>query len=176
MNIIFERESEGSVQDTLKLVTWEFPEGQFSLALPEGFVRMDENKQEGCYPMSNRPQLILDKEQDEAQVTIHFFHKAMNKEDAKRAIEQIFELTRKSYVQYKYSPTYLYVQDGIFIGWFLMCMKDIKKEHIKAVFSIKGYMVLLTFTYPEEEKLKWRTMKDYIFASIKEESSATGYE
>ena len=57
-----------------------------------------------------------------------------------------------------------------------MHMNDIEKEHIKAVFSIKKHMVLLTLTYPTEENWKWRVAKDYIFASIKEENHGTGFK
>lgn len=174
MKTIFSGETEGSVQDTLNLVTWDFHEKQFSLALPEGFLVMSGEKQEGSYPLSNRPQIILEEESEKAQITIQFFHKAMKKEDTRRAIEQILELTRKSFVQYKYSPIHLYAEGEVPVGWFLIHMEDIEKEHIKAVFPIKEYMVLLTLTYPEEKSMKWRSFKDYMFASIKEESNGTG--
>lgn len=168
METIFDGEAEGSRQDTLNLTTWEFREDHLALALPEGFAEMSEEKREGSYPSSERPKIILEEEQGKAQFTIQFFQKVMKEEDAGGAIEQIRELTSKSFVQYKYSPVYLCEDGPIPVGWFLMCMKDIKKEHIKAVFSIKGFMVLLTLTYPEEESIKWRSFKDYMFASIKE--------
>ena len=166
MKTIFSGETEGSVQDTLNLVTWDFHEKQFSLALPEGFLEMSGEKQEGSYPLSDRPQIILEEESEKAQVTIQ--------EDIRRATEQILELTRKSFVQYKYSPIHLYAEGEFPVGWFLMRMEDIEKEHIKAVFPIKEYMVLLTLTYPEEKSMKWRSFKDYMFASIKEDSNGTG--
>ena len=174
MKIIFDGETEGSVQDTINLVAWDFLEKQLGFVLPEGFSEMSEEKREESYPLSNRPQIILEDEQRKVQITIHFFHKTMKKEDITGAVEQILELTRKAFAQYEYSPIYLFTDGAVPVGWFLMRMKDIEKEHIKAVLPIKESMVLLTLTYPEEESIKWCSFKDYMFASIKEDSNGTG--
>ncbi len=168
MKKIFNRETEGCEQDTLNLLTWESPDKQLVLELPEGFVQVEDGKKEESYPSSDRPEIILENKQGGVQITLTFFQKVMKKEDTQDVIEQIREMTENTYVQYPNTPSYLYKNGEIPVGWFLMYMKDIKKEHIKAVFSINKHMVLLTLTYPEEENWKWRTARDYIFASIKE--------
>lgn len=168
MREIFDGETENSEQDTLRLLTWEAPFGQLVLELPEGFAQLEAENKEKCYPSSDRPEIILENERDRVQFTLQFFQKAMKKEDTQDVIEQIRELTEDTYVQYLSTPSYLYVNGEIPVGWFLMYMKDIKKEHVKAVFSINKHMALLTFTYPEEESWKWRIVRDYMFASIKE--------
>ena len=174
MKTIFDRDAEGSIQNTLDLVKWDFAERKFSLALPGNFAEMSGEKQEGSYPLANRPQIILEEKQGKEQITIQFFRKVLKKEDVRNAIEQVLELTQEAFVQYTYSPVYLYRDGAVPVGWFLMHMKDMEKEHIKALFPIKEYMVLLTFTYPEEESIKWCSLKEEIFASIKEDSSGTG--
>lgn len=165
---IFDRETEGSIQDTLKLFTWESPDKQLVLELPEGFAQLEAEKREESYPSSDRPEIILENVQGKAQLTLKFFRKVMKKEDTGDVIREIRKLTENTYVQYPNTPSYLYANSEIPVGWFLMYMKDIKKEHIKAVFSINRQMVLLTLTYLEKENWKWRTVRDYIFASIKE--------
>lgn len=165
---IFDRETEGSIQDTLKLFTWESPDKQLVLELPEGFAQLEEEKREESYPSSDRPEIIMENVQGRVQLTLKFFQKVMKKEDTGDTIKEIRKLTENTYVQYPNTPSYLYANSEIPVGWFLMYMKDIKKEHVKAVFSINKQMVLLTLTYPEEENWKWRTVRDYIFASIRE--------
>ncbi|MBD5547930.1 MAG: hypothetical protein HDQ97_11110 [Lachnospiraceae bacterium] len=176
MRTIFDKETEGGMQNALHLVTWKLPDKQFVLELPEGFAEIDEEKKEENYPLSDRPEIILEDEQGEVQLTLQFFYKVMKTDETKGVTEQIHELMENTYVQYPSSQVYLDKNGEIPIGWFLMRMSDLKKEHIKAVFSIKRHMALLTLTYPEEESWKWRAIKDYIFISIKEESNGTGYE
>lgn len=168
MRTIFDRETQNSGQDTLNLVTWEFHDKQLILELPEGFAQLEDEKREECYPSSDRPEIILENEQGSVQLTLHFLKKEMKKEDTQNVIWQIRELTDNTYVQYQNTPSYLHSDGEIPVGWFLMYMRDIKKEHIKAIFSVNKHMVLLTLTYPEEENWKWRIVKEYIFTSIKE--------
>ena len=173
---IFEKETEGCGQDDLQLSMWELHDKQLVIELPEGFEEMDEERKEENYPLSGRPEMIVEDGEGKVQITFQFFQKVMGTEETRDVTDQIRELMESAYVQYQTSQIYLDTDGEIPVGWFLMHMNDIEKEHIKAVFSIKKHMVLLTLTYPIEENWKWRVAKDYIFASIKEGNHGTGFK
>ncbi|MDD6626870.1 MAG: hypothetical protein PUF03_01305 [Lachnospiraceae bacterium] len=53
------------------------------------------------------------------------------------------------------------------MGWFQMEMTDRESEHIKAVSVVEEHMLLVTFTYPVEQSLKWRSIIRYSFGTWK---------
>ncbi len=99
----------------------------------------------------------------------------MSREETKWAVRAVCELTQKAFVQYKTSPLYLHEKSEIPVGWFRMSMKALKREHIKAVFSIENHMVLLTLTYPEEESIKWQALSPLLFDSLHQEKEEAFY-
>lgn len=169
MNTIFHSDAEGCSQEQIGVFTWKDPEQRLSLALPEGFREMEEEKKEENYPMAERPEIIMEDERGKTQLTLQFLNKGMSREETGEAGQKICELTQDSFVQYQISPFYLYENGEIPVGWFRMSMKALKWEHIKAVFSINNHMALLTLTYPEEERIKWQVFIKYLFDSVHQE-------
>lgn len=47
-------------------------------------------------------------------------------------------------------------------------MPEIETEHIKALSMAKEHMILLTFTYPDRESVKWRSIIRESFRTLKE--------
>ncbi len=174
MNAIFHKDAEGCSQEQVCAFTWTDPKQRLSLVLPEGFQEMEEEKREEYFSMEERPEIIMEDEQGSTQFTLQFLNKAMSREETKEAVRGICELTQKTFVQYKTSPLYLYEKSEIPVGWFCMSMKALKREHIKAVFSIENRMVLLTLTYPEEERVKWQVFARYLFDSLHQEKREGG--
>lgn len=178
MKLLFDKEAEGSIQDTVRVFRWETPDGRVSIELPESVSDMQEEKKESNYPYKDRPEIILEDEDSDMQITIQFLEKEMKEEDTRVAAQKVCKLTRAVFPQYKSSPVYVCDEDDITIGWFLLYMEDMGREHVKAVFSVDKKMVLLTMTYPEEDNYKWRPIIKYIFASIevkKESAGALGW-
>lgn len=168
MKTIYDREAQRSEQGSICVFTWESPDKQLMLELPEGFHEMEKERREGNYPLFERPEIILEDEEEKVQLTLQFFDKPMKKEDTKEAVWQIYVLMKEFFMQYPKSPVYLNENDGIPVGWFMMHMNNMGKEHMKAVFPIKGKMTLLTLTYPEKESVKWRAFTGHLLASIQE--------
>lgn len=168
MRMIFDREAEGTAQDLVRMIPWHSPDGMLALEIPEGFVDMEEHRKEENYPSSDRPKIILEHGEEEVQITLQLFGRKMKAEETEAAVREVRRTVENIFVQYRLSPAHLANGRETTAGWFLMKMKDIKKEHIKAVFSIKEHMVLFTVTYPEGERAKWRIVTEMILKSVKE--------
>lgn len=169
MDVIFDGKTEGCEQDQISTYTWEDQNKRLLLALPVGMTDMPLEGKLKNYPMAERPEIIMGDEQEETQLTVQFTDKAMKREETETALRQVHDMMEKTFAQYKLSPPYVFRNEGFPIGWFLLQMGTLQKEHIKAIFSVKGYMVILTFTYPERNKLKWRVFSKYLFASARED-------
>ena len=143
-------------------------EGAVTMELPEGFTDMGERRREEFFPLEGRPEIILEHEREDVQVTLQILNR-MKTEEVEAAIGQVRRTVEENFVQYQCSPVYLETDREIRTGWFLMQMKDIGKEHIKAVFSFKGNMALLTLTYPEGVCTKWHAVWGMILESMKGE-------
>lgn len=175
MNAIFYEDTEGCSQEQVCVFTWTEPRQRLSLALPEGFRKMSPEKEEEYFPMKERPEIIMEDEKGSTQFTLQFLDKQMSREETKWVVRAVCELTQKAFVQYKTSPLYLHEKSEIPVGWFRMSMKALKREHIKAVFSIENHMVLLTLTYPEEESIKWQALSPLLFDSLHQEKEEAFY-
>ena len=168
MKIWFDKEIEGCVQDLVRVVPWEWQEGEIRMELPEDFQEMPQERKEEYYPYENRPETILENTGGTVQLTLQFSDQEMKEEETRSAAEKVHELTEDAFPKYDMSPAYLYEGGKVPVGWFTVKMEDRESEHIKAVFSGGGKMVLLTMTYPENETMKWRPISRCIFASIRE--------
>ncbi len=164
--MLFCQDTEGCFQDSVSVVLWNTPGGTLTMELPEEFLEMTEENREENYPYADRPEIILEDILEDAQITVQFFEKELKETEIWDAVSQVLELTEETYPEYKASPVYLYEGGFIPIGWFLLTMEEMKKEHVKAVFSVEGKMTLFTLTYPIEKNFKWRPLFKYIFSSI----------
>lgn len=167
MGLLFDQETEGCVQDSVRVFQWTEPGGRLSLELLEGFHDLSGEKREEHYPFDDRPEIILEDTANDVQLTLQFLDKELKPGETRTALLKISELTKNAYPRYQSSPEYLFEKGDILIGWFVLSMEDIEKEHVKAVFSIDHKMTLLTLTYPEKESFKWRPIFKYIFGSFK---------
>ncbi|MDE6903578.1 MAG: hypothetical protein K2P76_01290 [Lachnospiraceae bacterium] len=165
--VLFSQDTEGCVQDSVSTVLWIWGDGKCSMELPEGFQEMEERNKEEIYPYEERPEIILEDFQEDVQITVQFFEKELKEAEVRDALSQVFKLTEESFPEYKTSPEYLWEEAGVPIGWFLLTMEDLEKEHVKAVFSLEERMMLFTLTYPVENNFKWRPLFKYIFSTIK---------
>lgn len=168
MRTVFDGEAEETVQAMVRMVSWQPPEEAVVMDLPEGFTHMEDQRREEYFPLADRPEVILEYGEEDAQITLQIFDRRMKEEEAEAAARQVLKVVEERFVQYPCSPVYLETGGEIMAGWFSMKMKDIGREHVKAVFSIKGHMALLTFTYPEEACAKWRVVCGMLLRSVKE--------
>lgn len=167
MKLIFDKDEEGSMQDTIGVSSWEAQNGSISLELPEGFADMEEEKKKANYPYEGRPEIILEDEGTNTHITLQFMNKELKAADTLQAAAQVCELTKSAFPRYKTSPEYLLETQGVSVGWFLLYMDDMEREHIKAVFSVENRLALFTMTYPEADRCKGRTVFKYIVSSLK---------
>lgn len=167
MNLLFDKDAEGSIQDTVKMCTWELLEGKILLELPEGMEKMPAERQEKYYPYEGRPEIILEHMECDVQITFQMLEKKLKPEEVYKAVHEIYKLIDKAFPKYKKTKIYLADDGEVEIGWFLMEMEDGGKEHMKAVFSAMEKIALLTVTYKETEKWKWRVLGRDILASMR---------
>lgn len=81
------------------------------------------------------------------------------------AVEAARELAENTFPQYGFSPVYLCEKREFPVGWFQVSIPDRETEHIKAFSVIHDEMMMLTFTYPSAEKIKWKSIILYSFGT-----------
>ena len=102
------------------------------------------------------------------QVTAQDTGQKMETVQIRSAAEAVCRMTRELFPRYKLSPVYLGGESRYPVGWFRMEMPEIEIEHIKALSMAKEHMILLTFTYPDRESVKWRSIIRESFRTLKE--------
>lgn len=170
--LLFEAGTEGCIQEEVEIERWEHPEHLWNMEIPSGFGAIDEEKIREDFPYDVPPEIVLYSEKEKAWITIQVFDKKLNREETEEAGEAIRKLMDHTYPQYEMTPVYCFDEGEIPVAWFAMTMEERKEEHVKGVFSLKSQrerLVLMTFTYPEEEKDKWRAVLSVMFSSIEEE-------
>lgn len=165
-------ESEGCSQDRIRFIPVSLDRIGLQLELPEGFYRMEEDRQHRYYPRKGRPDMILENGGG-VQITAQSLSQKIEPTQTRSAAEEMCRLTKELFPRYKVSPVYLCGEGNIPAGWFQMEMADMGTEHIKALGAAKEWMVLLTFTYPVRESMKWRSIIRYSFKTLKEGGDLT---
>ena len=160
-------ESEGCMQDNILFTPMDLGQTGLVLELPEGFSQMEEEKQFRRYPWKGRPEFILENCSG-VQVTAQDTGQKMETVQIRSAAEAVCRMTRELFPRYKLSPVYLGGESRYPVGWFRMEMPEIEIEHIKALSMAKEHMILLTFTYPDRESVKWRSIIRESFRTLKE--------
>ena len=75
---------------------------------------------------------------------------------------------KEAFPQYGQSTLHLSEEGQLSAGWFLLYMEELQAEHMKTVFlPEEGMLMLLTVTYPEEKRAKWRELCRYIRKSVR---------
>lgn len=164
--------SEGCSQDGIRFIPVSLDRTGLQLELPEGFYRMEEDRQHRYYPRKGRPDTILENGGG-VQITAQSFNQKIEPAQTRPAVEEMRRMTKEMFPRCNVSPVYLCREGNIPTGWFQMEMADMGTEHIKALGAAKEWMVLLTFTYPVRESIKWRSITRYSFKTLKEDGDWT---
>lgn len=160
--------SEGCLQESIRLVPVKLGQTGIRIGLPEGFSRMEEERQRSRYPRAGRPETILENG-GSVQVTAQLLGIQVEASAIRQAAEKIRQLAGELFPQYQVSPVYLCGEGKIPTGWFRMKMEDIGSGHIKALCTTGKGLVLVTFTYPLEESVKWASVIRRSFSTWEEE-------
>lgn len=164
MKVFSTQESEGCSQESIILVPMKLDRLGLCLEFPEGFYPMEEEKQCRIYPWEGRPEVIWENNCG-VQITGQMTGQKMRNGEIYNAALAVRELTESTFLKYRISPVYLDERGGLPVGWFQMEMTDRESEHIKAVSVISEHMILVTFTYPSEQSLKWRSIIRHSFGT-----------
>ena len=86
------------------------------------------------------------------------------------AAEAVREYISSIYPRNELSPVHRYDKGRFQCGWFTMELKEAgeSSQHVKAVLSVHNRMLLVTATFPEQDRLKWETQLKYFFESLEE--------
>ena len=165
---IYDSQAEGCEQDTVSVVPWEFWDGKILIELPSDFAEMDEEGKASCFPYEKRPEIIMEDRDGEIRLTLQFLETAQGDGDVYETAYGVSRLVKKSFPQYAQSLLYFSEEGGLPSGWIFLHMEELQAEHMKAVFLPEnGRLLLLTVTYPEGKRDKWREVCRYIRESVR---------
>ena len=167
MEIFCMKESSGCTQETILFTDLEMKAIGLQMKFPEGFYQMEEGKQRRCYPWKGRPDIILENHEG-VQVTGQATGQGMKIPEIVQAVEAARELAKNTFPQYIFTPVYLNEKGELPIGWFRIKMPDREVGHIKAFSAIHDEMVMLTYTYPDAEEIKWKSIILYSLGTWRE--------
>lgn len=157
MEIFCAKDSSGCIQEDIRLTLLKMEAIGLQMEFPEGFFQMEEVRKRRFYPGKEQPEIILENP-DGVQVTGQAVGQKMNREELIPAVEAARELAASTFPQYRFSPVYQKEGEALSVGWFQMRMPDRETEHIKAFGVVQDEMVMVAFTYPEMESLKWKSL------------------
>lgn len=158
MEIFCAKDSSGCIQEDIRLTILRMEKIGLQMEFPEGFYQMEEERKRRFYPGKERPKIVLENP-DGVQITGQAVgQKIMRREELMPAAEAARELAVSTFPQYRFSPAYLQERGEVSVGWFRMQMPDRKTEHIKAFGVVQDEIVMVTFTYPEAENIKWKSL------------------
>ena len=98
--------SEGCLQESIRLVPVKLGQTGIRIGLPEGFSRMEEERQRSRYPRAGRPETILENG-GSVQVTAQLLGLQVEASAIRQAAEEIRQLAGELFPQYQVSPVYL---------------------------------------------------------------------
>lgn len=157
MEIFCMKESNGCMQESILLTVLKMDAIGLQMKFLEGFYQMEDERKRRCYPWKGRPDIILENLEG-VQVTGQATGQEMKMSELVPAVEAARELAENNFPQYSFSPVYLCAKGELSVGWFQINMKDREIEHIKAFSVINDEMIMLTFTYPDTEAIKWKSI------------------
>lgn len=167
MGIFCTTQSEGCLQDSISFIAVEMNALSLQLELPEGFGQMEEERMCMFYPRTGRPDIVLENDSG-VLITGQSIGQKIKAEEIWSAAQALQELTEEIFPRYSMSPVYLCREGQLPVGWFRMEMADKQSEHIKALSVIKEHVVLLAFTYPAAEAIKWKSVLRHSFGTWRE--------
>jgi hypothetical protein len=169
MNLLYDENTEGCLQEPVMMQEVVLIDGILTARIPISLKEMSEDGKEAYYPYEDRPEMILSDDTGECQMTFQMIDKKLGPDETGIAAEAVREYISSIYPRTELSSVHLY--HGRFqCGWFTMKLEDAgeKSQHMKAVLSVHNRMLLVTATYPEQDRLKWETLLKYLFDTLKE--------
>ncbi len=168
MKVLYNREAEGCEQDTVSVELWQFQNGKIRMELPSGFGEMEEERKAFFFPYEKRPEMIMEDRDEDVRLTLQFLENQKGDGDVYGAAAGVSRLVKEAFPQYGQSTLHLSEEGQLSAGWFLLYMEELQAEHMKTVFlPEEGMLMLLTVTYPEEKRAKWRELCRYIRKSVR---------
>lgn len=164
MEIFCAKDSSGCTQEDIRLTILRMEEIGLQMEFSEGFYQMEEEKRSRFYPGKEQPKIILEN-LDGVQITGQTAGQRMKRDELMPAVEAARKLSENDFPQYWFSPVYWKEGEELSVGWFQMRMADRGIEHIKAFCVVRDEMLMVTFTYPEAENIKWKSLILYSLAT-----------
>lgn len=171
--IFYDQEMEGCRQETILLKRAELEPGILTAEIPQQMEPMSGVCRDMFYPYDSRPETILAEREGSAQLTFAMLDKEMLPGECADAAEAVRRCTEEEYPHNWISPVLSFRGGEVPVGWFLMIFteEDRQRHHVKAVFSVCGRFCLATFTYPEQERIKWEAIVKHFFSTLHIEES-----
>lgn len=167
MNIFCMKESEGCRQESVRMMTLKLHELCMQMTFAEGFYPMEDEKKDRVYPWAEQPDVIWENNCG-VQITGQMTEQKVRAEDFYSAVQSFRSLTETTFPDCSISPVHFDERGELSIGWFKMELANRELEHMKALSVIGERMVILTFTYPVAQSLKWRSILRYSLGTWRE--------
>lgn len=170
MNLLFDEKTEGCLQEPVMIQEVVLVDGILSASIPISLKEMSENGKEAYYPYEGRPEMIFADDTGECQMTFQMIDKKLGSYETGIAAEAVREYISSIYPRNELSPVHRYDKGRFQCGWFTMELKEAGEsiQHVKAVLSVHNRMLLVTATFPEQDRLKWETQLKYFFDTLEE--------
>ncbi|MTK07536.1 MAG: hypothetical protein F8N38_10665 [Hungatella sp.] len=169
MNLLYDENTENCLQEPVLMQEIKLVDGILTARIPVLLKEMSDNGKEAYYPYEDRPDMIFADDTGGCQMTFQMIDKKLGPFETGIAAEAVREYISSIYPRNELSPVHLY--NGRFqCGWFTMELNEAgeSSQHVKAVLSVHNRMLLVTATFPEQDRLKWEAMLKYFFDTLEE--------
>ncbi len=168
MNILYDSDTEGCIQEAVVMERILLADGILSAEISADLKEMPENMKEIFYPYEDRPEMILADADGKNQMTFQRIDKKLSMEETRNAAEAVREYISRIKPRSELSLVHLYVEGQYPAGWFTMELEEFeeKKQHVKAILSVRNQMYLVTVTYPEQDRMKWEVLLKRFFYTL----------
>jgi hypothetical protein len=170
MNLLYDENTEGCLQEPVIMQEVVLVDGTLTARIPISLKEMSEEGKEAYYPYEDRPDVIFADDTGKNHMTFQMIDKKLGSDETGIATEAMREYISSIYPRNELSHAHRYDKGRFQCGWFTMELEEAgeSSRHVKAVFSVHNRMLLVTATYPEQERLKWETLLKYFFDTLKE--------
>lgn len=170
MNLLYDENTEGCLQEPVMMQEVILVGGILTARIPVLLKEMSDNGKEAYYPYEDRPEMIFADDTGECQMTFQMIDKELGPDETGIAAEAVREYISSIYPRNELSPVHRYDKGKFQCGWFTMVLEEAgeSSQHVKAVLSVHNRMLLVTATFPEQDRLKWEALLKYFFDTLEE--------